>query len=329
MGFTDEGGNPYAALSCGLYTVRVVLSLADGRALAQAEKAVEIGVYQKQSICRFNPRSHKENMIRWCEEIGCPISKDPLPGYLDPYMGVWYYHMGLLPAYRANDLAFYSNAEIHTFVYLIDPTSTSYETELAYLQARGQIGDPNHFFAYRYDIGEAVIGEGKPWEQRGRILPFEEGRNLSVCRVDVVNERARENAYDLRGCGVEKSLTNLEALSVEAGSRIALMGVVRPWQMNPSDFILRMDNTYEIRNSVETLRYVMDDGVRVIATEERRLMLERFDGESIGRSVYEFYNLFEIPADASGKTLTVTVTACDRYGRDCDSTDRIRIRVTG
>ena len=64
--------------------------------------------------------------------------------------------------YRACDIAQYAVARIHMFLYLIDPASTSYETELAYLQQQRIVGDPQRFFAYYYDIGEASLFPDTP-----------------------------------------------------------------------------------------------------------------------------------------------------------------------
>lgn len=326
IGFTDENGDPYDVLPCGNYTIEATLSSADGTRLAFAEKSVVIGHLEHQALCRFNPRAHKEKMIRWCQSIGCSISNDVLPGYLDPYLGVWQYHMGLLPMYRANDIAFYTRAKIHMFVYLIDPTSTSYETELAYLQAQGVVGDPNRFAAYHYDIGEAVIGRGKPYEQAGKIIPFAEDTYLAVCRVDVVNEKAKENVYDLNEEAVIACHTDASTVTVSPEETVAVMGVVRPWQLDKNDFVLTDENVYKITDSVKTVHYTF----RVEDTEEhdeRPLLMERIDGQSIGTSVYEFYHLFRIRREWAGKTVTVTVRAADRTGIHPLAVDTITLCV--
>ena len=311
VGFTDERGEPYTVLPRGAYTIRVTLSASDGALLAEAEKPIVIGDVTDQAICRFNPRAHKARMTAWCREIGCEIMADDLPGYLDAYLGTWYYHMGLLPLYRASDVAFYANARVHAFLYLIDPTSTSYETELAFLQTRGVIGDPARFMAYRYDIGEAVLAEGAPEEKRGRVVRFGEEEYLAICRVDTVREGAAENVYELSGTEVIRSQTDVCRVTASVGERLAVMGVVRPRQTDPASFRLKRENVYEVRNPVEKILYEFEDGTIC----ERALMMERREhGESIGFSVYEFYNLFEIPASWEGKTVTVTVRAADREG---------------
>ena len=266
-------------------------------------------------------------MIGWCHKIGVSISEETLPGYLEPYLGGWSYHMGLLPMYRANDIAFYDRPKIHMFVYLIDPTSTSYETELAYLQAKGVVGDPDRFAAYHYDIGEAMIHKGEGGLMEGKIVPFACDRYLSLCRVDVVNEQARENVFDLDEKGVKRSVTALAGeVAVSAGEDIAVMGVVRPWQLDGNDFTLTRENVYRIGNAVCRVHYRIDDG-ESRREEDRALMLERIDGDPIGRSVYEFYNLFHIGKEMKGRCIRIRVAACDRGGEHAGADAELVLRV--
>ena len=315
IGFTDENGQPYTVLQRGEYTVVVTLCTAMGEMLAGASKKIVIGNREEQVICRFNPRSHRLRMTEWCREMGISITNDVLPGYLDPYMGTWLYHMGLLTMYRANDITFYTDPRIHMFVYLIDPTSTSYETELAFLQTKGYVGDPDRFVAYRYDIGEAVLKNGTKDAIVGKILKFAEDEFIDLYRIDVVNERAQENVFDLNEEAVISFHTDLRNLRVHAGDDIAFTGVVKPWQLDKKYFTLRKDNTYAIGSSVNKIKYVFDDGA-LKRTFERTLLLERIDGDSIGFSVYEFYNIFHVDENWKGKTLTVEMTACDADGEN-------------
>ena len=322
VGFTDEKGDPYAVLPRGRYTLAAELTDRDGNLLARAEKDLKIGDRADQLICRFNPIAHRKNMTAWSEQTGFFIMNDPLPGYLDPYLGHWDYHMGLLPLYRACDLAMFEGPKIQMFVYLIDPTSTSYETELAFLQSKGYVGSSDRFAAYHYDIGEAKIGERK-----GKILPFGEDSFLHVYRVDTVNAKARENIFDLGGEGVISSAFDTDVVKVRAGDNIAITGVVKPWQLDPASFVMREDNTYEIRDAVEKIVYIFDDGVKKQRVE-RELLMERTDGgKSIGRSVYEFYNLFLVDEAWRGKRIVVRITATDRGGENPEANQTIVLEV--
>ena len=347
MGYTDENGCPYEVIPCGNYDITVELETADGRLLAKTGKHIVISHRSTQTIVRFNPSSHKKNMVKWCSEQGFNICEDTLPGYLEPYKGVWYYHMGLLPMYRACDIAFYQDVKVYMFVYLIDPTSTSYETELAYLQTIRAVGDPDRFAAFHYDIGEAILDKCENGTKQGRIMEFEEGEYLYIYRVDIVNDKALENVYDLSGEDVISSMTDTSKLTVPAGSRIAITGVVRPWQLAPSSFELTKENVYICKDCVNELHYEIDDG-STIYTEVRKLMLERFvdapssDASSktipvenkskdrcmIGSSVFEFYNIFEIPVSLTGKSIDYTVIACDNSGEKKDAYAKLRVDVT-
>ena len=327
LSLLDENGNPYTVLPCGNYTVKVELKSSDGDLLAEASKSIVIARRKTQTIVRFNPIEHRNNMKLWCRDLGFEIIDDTFPGYLEPYTGKWYYHMGLLPMYRACDIALYEEADIHMFVYLVDPTSTSYETELAYLQAQGKVEEKLR--AYHYDIGEAVLKKEGKVIQEGQILEFPEGEYLSIYRVDVVEDATEENKFDLSGRNVKEYKTDLNEIFVEAGKRVAVSGVCRPWQLSPTDFELTRENIFIIKDGIQSLNYEIRDVETgdALKKETRKLMLERIDGESIGKSVFEFYNIFEIEKAWAGKTIEFHVTACDNSGEKEGAEGTILIKV--
>lgn len=326
IGLVDENGIPYNVLPKGDYKILVELTTREGMVLAQTAKQIVISGRENQVICRFNPIAHRQNMEKWCEQIGVTIVTEPMPGYLDAYLGRWFYHMGLLTMYRANDIALYNGPKIHMFVYLVDPTSTSYETELAFLQTKGVVAEPERFQAYHYDIGEALIGKGKAYEQSGKIVKFAPDAYLDICRVDVVNQYAKENVFHLNEEALISAITDLNNIELHVGDKIAITGVVRPWQLDAKYFRLKEDNTYEITNSVNKLHYTFDDGTEC-KIFERELMMERIDEESIGCSVYEFYNIFSIDENMVGKRIKIHITACDNEGEKKEATDTIIIKV--
>lgn len=313
MGYTDENGSPYDALPKGEYTIEITLCDCAGQMLGAVNKPITIGEQTDLAICRFNPPEHRRNMEKWCREQGISMGNDVLPGYLEPYAGQWLYHMGLLPLYRAGDVAQYLLPRVHMFLYDITEDSTSYATELSFLQSQGRVADEERFAAYYYDIGEAMIGKGRPYEQQGVVKQFAKGSCLAICRVDVVNEKAEENVFRFDEEAVQYSLTDQNDFRVPPGCVIAIAGVVRPWQMAPEDFILKPDNTYEIKNKIETLHYTFDDGEQTTSFE-KRLMLERIRKTSIGRSVFEFYNLFRIGKEYTGKSVFITIEGIDSHG---------------
>lgn len=145
--------------------------------------------------------------------------------------------------------------------------------------------------------------------------------------MDVVNGKAQENRFNLNEEAVENMIFDLDSVTVPAGTTIAITGAVKPWQLNPADFTLRPDNTYEIRDSVKELHYELDDG-ETVRKETRSLLMERIDKHSIGRSVYEFYNLFTIAPSLKGKDLTIRVKACDKHGEKDGASKRLTIHVS-
>ncbi len=313
IGFLDDNSEPFEVLPEGEYNICVTLCSKDGAELARDEKQIKICSNKKQIICRFNPDSHHDNMIRWSEESGIPIINDLVPGYLSPYLGKWYYHMGLLKMYRANDISMYVSSEVHMFVYLIDPTSTSYETELAFLETLERVEDPKYFSAYCYDIGEADGGKNSFFGRKGKIVRFEEDEYMKLCRVDTVSDEADENIFFIDFRNVLKTAFFDEKIVLRAGSRAAFTGVVRPMQFDKSGYVLKSDNTYSIKNEVSFLRYTFRYDDKVIS-EERYLLMERIDDDSIGSSVYEFYNIFDIPEDMKECKVNVRIDVYDRNG---------------
>lgn len=328
IGFTDENGQPYDALPRGKYRLEAALSV-QGRILARADTVITIDPAEDTLICRFNPAAHKTNMWKWSVENGFSMQYDPLPGYLDPYLGKWYYHMGLLPMYRASDIAQYASSRVNMFVYLIDPESTSYSTELAWLQAHGAVGDPDRFRAYCYDIGEAVIGEGTASEMRGRIIPFARDEAVHICRIDTVKDSAEDNVYDLSGKDLLASSPASGTVEIRAGSRFAVMSVIKPVQLDPAAFSLRPDNTYEIAQSIDTIQYEFTCG-DAHETHTRHTGLTRIDanGENIGSSVFEGRHIFRVNGAWQGKTVSVTIRCALSGGNATGSPARIHLRIT-
>ena len=298
MDLTDENGHPYTCLEKGNYVIRVSLHDGQGKLCAECEKPIRIDVRKEVVIVRFNPAKHKERMIAWCKRSGLTVINDTLPGYLEAYLGTWYYHMGVLPYYRSNDIAVYQDAKVSMFVYLCDPTSTSYATELAYLQKKGQVGNEDLFKAYRYDIGEAYLGQDKSYARIGKIEVFHE--DLHLYRIDLVNEKTKENVFDLSEKDIRDVFYDTEHFKVRAGDTAAFCGVVRPLQLRSEDVVLKKDNTYTLSHEVKYIRYLIDDG-ETLRESRKELLMERIDGSSIGTSVYEFYHIFRFKEEDRGK----------------------------
>lgn len=290
MNFVDENNNAYTILEKGNYLIEVILKN-EYDVLAKSYKDFVIGQRDNQLICRFYPLSHKQAMIKFSNNNNYSIITDLLPGYLDSYLGVWLYHKGLLKMYRANDICLFEKSHVRMFNYLIDETSTSYATELAYLQNHNQI-NTDRFTSYYYDIGEAIVGINKPYERKGIIKEFGEDEYGLICRIDEIDNSLLENTYYIDERNTIYSHFDLGNVSLNS-NKIAIMGVIKPIQLNPNDFILKDDNTYEILDYPYQMIYLfnIDDKRQVY---KRYLNMERIDTQSIGKSVFEFYNTFEL-----------------------------------
>ena len=159
MGFLGADGQPLDLLPEGNYVIEVLLRDEEGTELAIATRKIRIGSYPDVAIVRFNPPSHKARMLEWFKTKNIHILNDLIPGYLDSYLGPWLYHKGLLPMYLAGDISQYANSVVHMFLYLLDPTSTSYSTELAFLEEQGAVENVERMHFYYYDIGEASLSK--------------------------------------------------------------------------------------------------------------------------------------------------------------------------
>lgn len=281
MHYTDENNKPYSYLEKGKYKLVCRLLDTNNNELDKDEIKIEINDLDNALICRFNPKNHKERIIKWADENGYSTLRDPAVGYLDSYLGEWKYHMGLLQLYRANDIALYANGKVRMFVYDIDETSTSYATELAYLQANNLVNE--RLYSYYYDIGEAKL-----FNREAKILEFDD-EIIKVCRVDVINDLGKDNYFNLNNESIINSNFNENNFVINKYSRIAIMGVLKPIQLNKDNFILNKDNTYTCKQKYEKLIYTIN-GSKI----EKQIGLNRFDNKDIGKSLFEFLNVFEV-----------------------------------
>lgn len=311
----DDEGKPYTLLEEGKYEIVVSLK-DDDKVLAITKKEFIIGKRSEQLICRFNPISHKNRMIDWIRNKDIAIINDLIPGYLEPYLGKWYYHMGLLTMYRANDLCLFDSANIVMFNYLIDQTSTSYETELGYLESIGVVDDEKRMAVYYYDIGEASIDN-----TIAKTLKFNKNEYGHICRIDEVKNSECENKYYLDRRDAIKSHLNLD--DVEVNNTFAIMGIIKPIQLDQNDFVLKNNNTYEMNDYPNIIRYTINGKIY-----DRYLNMERIESDSIGRSVFEFYNVFEIENEWKNNILNIKVDCIYKKGR-FTSIDNIKMKVVG
>ena len=300
MGFLGADGQPLDLLPEGNYVIEVLLRDEEGTELAIATRKIRIGSYPDVAIVRFNPPSHKARMLEWFKTKNIHVLNDLIPGYLDSYLGPWLYHKGLLPMYLAGDISQYANSVVHMFLYLLDPTSTSYSTELAFLEEQGVVENVERMHFYYYDIGEAslskvvrgnvgtadaagnvadagMVGDpGNVGTRTAEILEFAPFDYLALTRIDLVDGQCKENVYDTTESHTVKSLVDLEKepLEIPTGQRFAITGVVRPWQICQEDIHRLKDNTYEWWDGFSRVHYIFDDGEKTWE-EDRKPGMER------------------------------------------------------
>jgi len=300
----DDNGKPFYLLKMGDY--RIEISLYDKNTLlAYTSLNIHIGRNNKQLIGRFNPISHKNRLIEWCKNNNVSIINDTLPGYLDSYLGNWKYHKGLLKTYRANDLALFDDVNVCLFNYLIDETSTSYETELCYLQASNKM---NRVETYYYDIGEANIGD-----RSGKVVKFNDNEFGKIYRIDILNTNNIENKYYLDRRNVIDSIYDISKCKFHINDYIGITGVIKPIQLDPNDFFLKSDNTYKYLDYPDTIRYTFTNS-KTNKVIDKKLNMERIDNISIGKSIYEFYNIFNLNSIGVGN-IDVNIEVKYKKGR--------------
>ena len=320
--YLDEDGNPYDVLPEGEYRICVELKH-DNEVLAAAGRTIRIAIKEKAIICRFNPLAHKQAMVEFSHQKGLDITTDTLPGYLEPYLGTWLYHMGYLKMFRANDVAFYQKADVTFFIYLFDPDSTSYKTELPYLRTHRDIEDPRHFIYYHYDIGEAYLHN---CDRKAEAIRFKEDEFLYTCRIDIVKEECQENVFYLDESQIIRSITDLKDVTLCVGDRIAIMNVLRPMNIQKEYLILNDDNTYDVENEADTLRYELIMKDRTIVSE-RKLMMKRIADYPLAESVFEAYNVFTISEEMHNQEIKVSISVYDRKGNPCKGNGRFVLKV--
>lgn len=317
INLVDDNGNEFKELEKGKYKI-VVSIIKNEIVLCSNYRFIEIGSYNDTLICRVNPIEHKLNMFKWAKENNYAAWIDDLPGYLSPYHNnEWYYHMGLLPLYRANDICLYREGKVHMFIYQTADNSTSYESEYGYLQSIGVIDNKDRFISYAYDIGETKIGN-----RSAQIIELNE--DIHLYRIDKVKDSATENVYDMDETNTIDSL--FENYEFVSGDKIAISGVVKPYQLDINDFILRKDNTYEIKNKPNKLIYefICDDRVK---RYEKELNMLRYKSKELERSVFEFYNIFKLDESFKNKTWNLSIKLYDLKNINTKTINNIEIEV--
>lgn len=332
IGFRNENGEAYDALAIGPYTVRVILTAADGAVLGRAEKSFEISYYPEKIAVRFSPSEHRIHVMTWAASHGYKDLGAAVPGYIESMNGHGHpFDMGIIPFNRSSNLAFYTTGKVHWFDYNITSKCNSYVVEHAVIQHMGDIENPDRFVVHHYDIGELSISNDLGVEESSQIVSFEEGDHLDLCRIDLVSNEAEENVYyvDARNVIAVKPLTGEAANNpiVIDGPCFAVMGVIRPFQLDAEDIHFDpSDNSFSFSNRPETVLYQITDERGNTKTVEKKAELTRYAIKIPATSIFEFYSIFDAADFDPDITYTVSVSFTDTHGTVHESNESFQFR---
>ena len=315
MNFTDEKGNPYSAWDLGEYTIRATLKDKDKTIIGECEKKITVGHIDDVIVARFSPPSQKKRAMAFAKEKDLKSLIATLPGYLMPMNGHGYmYDMGLSKMDRASDLSFYSHAHMHMLIYNTTFESNSYTLEHAYGQYQGIIDNPNRFTAYHYDIGEPIMFGESDKEVEGNVVSMSDV--FDICRVDIVDSEAEDNVFytDCHNI-LSYNLYDGSEIHINHGDRFALMGVMKPFQLDSEDIAFNSDtNLFSLKNSARKLVYDFNG-----KTYTKDINLKRYTSKLLGDSCLEYYHVFDSKELEKGTTYNVKITVLDAYDKEIGS----------
>ncbi|WP_195270094.1 hypothetical protein [Eubacterium sp. 1001713B170207_170306_E7] len=304
MNWRDENGVPYPELSEGDYTITATLEAPDSTVLAQAQKAITVGVSENKILARFSPDEHLSFVKAWADDNGYRIYSDPFPGYWSQSV-----FCEILPEWRAADALEYAAGKVHCVLYNLKKTSSSYSVELGALQAQGVIDNPERMAYYYYNIGEpSLTVEGSTVSAELEALSA--GQKVAFTRAEIITGTTDENTYDTADTVTGTDLNTKDGITCgSAGETLALYGVTAPIQLDAEDIIDNGDNSYTLNNKITRLHYdITGDGVDLDVDKAVDTLTRKS-----GTSELEFKHDIPIDESMAGKTLGIRVTAYDRH----------------
>lgn len=303
----------------GEYYILAELLDREGHILAQGTDIVSVKLPDNALLARFHPDVHAAVMNAWSFENRYSLNYDYIPGFFPGVNG----NSGAKTLnFIRSDCALYDGSHTRMFVYMIDPESSSYTIELPFLLSRGYVDDPKKFTAYYYDAGEAELST-EFQKVKGTITKFGSRDHHAICRVDLVNEKATENQFDLQDpCYDSFDIVADDGVIVPSGRRFAIMGVLSPQSLK--DGLLQTVDTglYSVNNRVENIVYTISGKDKVFEIVKpvflKRTGVDESD-ENYG-SVYEYYHIFDASSLEDG-TWTFHMYGTDKNGEPVDGTE--------
>lgn len=323
MGWIDSTtGKPYTALPDGAYTIQVQVESA-GQLLAAASKEITIGNTSNKILARFSPATHKNRITEFANAGGLRIYNDPFPGYWSASDGLF---CEIAPEWRAADATEYTTGKVHFVIYNVRDTSTTYGVELGLLQKMGDIDKPDRLVNYYYTTGEPEKLNGVSSD----ITAFQSGDKLQFVRAELSTEESKDGIYNQdTQTSVNYDMNVYDGVTVKTGESISLFGVTAPIQIEKTDLIENGDNTFTMKNKIQTVKYhITGDGVD--KKYEKEVKLNRISGDKDNYSELEFKHVLPVTKEMSGKTLTVEVNAYDAHGNIINGgKETLKITVDG
>ena len=304
MKWRDANGAAYPELSEGTYTITVTLEEQDTTVLAQAQKAIAIGVSENKVLARFSPNEHFDFIKNWADDNGYRVYSDPFPGYWS--QGIF---CEILPEWRAADAAEYASGKVHCVLYNLKKSSSSYSVELGALQAQGAIDNPDRMAYYYYSNGEPSLTVGGN-TVKAELEALPAGQKVAFTRAEVIAGATNENTYNPADIATETDLDTKDGITCgDTGETLAIYGVTAPIQLASEDIVDNGDNSYTLNNKITRLHYdITGDGVELEVDKPVDTLVR-----ASGPSELEFKHDIPIDESMAGKTLGVRVTAYDSH----------------
>lgn len=313
----DEYGNPYDALTEGKYTVSAVMTSNSGEVLGSAERSFTIGNNRGTIIHEITNRTVIEKggndlLFDWTVENDFGLLFDLLPGFFGEY-----YQMSTLPMSVGAETAEYMQGPIEVLLYNNTETSASYCLEMPrYMQLTHTVEDEELANYYVFDIGEPRIGE-----QTAQIVSIDD-EQIHICRIDQVDGATENGIFITTEEQITSSDLNAEdGWSVSPDGYFAIAGVVRPYQLQDDELVQSptIYSFYEYLNGPASLVYTFTPKEKPadIITVTKDMGIERkdtLDEKAHAKSVYEFYNVFDVAAFTTDSDYIVSVQMLDRNG---------------
>lgn len=322
--FTDDEGNLYSILPEGRYEVWLEYSYTTAESDEMQTYrgtigTITIGSTPDKIMSRFSPADHMERVTAFAGANGYRI-------YNDAFAGYW--PLGsceIKTEMRAADIQEYVDGRVHFVIYNVKNTSATYSVELATIQKTESIDDPDRLVNYYYQYGEPALKDGTESE----ITAFETGDKLQFTRAEITEEGTGDGVYDQDDARVPVYDLNLaDGVDAKAGESVSLYGVTAPIQIAAEDMKDNGDNSYTLGNKIQTLKYEISDGEKVLESLDKEVMLNRKSGGWENPSELEFKHEIEVTDEMAGKTLEVKVSGVDAHGNQAAGSDeKFQIRV--